>query len=123
MPSIIIMSGTRRGVFYRLGQTTNVVGRDESLPIQILDDRVSRRHMVIRFDELSWSYSAADLGSSNGVLINGIRINKETVLTDGDCITIGDTSLMFTVKDFFDRESTLAHIKKFGEWERLTKTD
>jgi pSer/pThr/pTyr-binding forkhead associated (FHA) protein len=79
--------------------------------------------MVIRFDELSWSYSAADLGSSNGVLINGIRINKETVLTDGDCITIGDTSLMFTVKDFFDRESTLAHIKKFGEWERLTKTD
>jgi pSer/pThr/pTyr-binding forkhead associated (FHA) protein len=79
--------------------------------------------MEIRFDRRSSSYSAVDLGSTNGVQINGARIDKETVLSDGDYISIGQTSFMFTVKDFFDRESTLAHIRKFGEWERHTKTE
>jgi pSer/pThr/pTyr-binding forkhead associated (FHA) protein len=121
--SIIVISGTRKGNFYRLGQRSNVIGRDEDLPIQILDNRVSRKHMRIRFDPHKWSYSAADMGSKNGVLVNGAKIDKETGLTDGDHITIGKTSLMFTIKDFFDRESALAHVKKVGERERLTKTD
>jgi len=56
------------------------------------------------------------------VLINGAKINKETVLTDGDYITIGSTNLIFTLKDFFDSESALAHIKKTGEQQRPTKT-
>ena len=99
-----------------------MIGRDEALPIQILDDGVSRKHMQIRFDQRNWSYSAADIGSKNGVLINGSKINKETVLTDGDHITIGSTNLIFTLKDFFDRESALAHIKKVGEQQRPTKT-
>jgi pSer/pThr/pTyr-binding forkhead associated (FHA) protein len=123
VPSIIVISGARKGDFYRLGQRTNVIGRDEALPIQILDDHVSRKHMQIYFNRYNWSYSAADIGSKNGVLINGAKIHKETVLTDGDYITIGDTSLMFTLKDFFDRESALAHVKKVGERKRLTKTD
>jgi pSer/pThr/pTyr-binding forkhead associated (FHA) protein len=123
MASIIVISGTQKGDFYRLGQRANVIGRDESLPIQILDDHVSRKHLQILFDHRSWSYSAADVGSANGVLINGAKIDKETALTDGDCITIGDTTLMFTLRDFFDRESALAHVKKTGEWKRRTKTD
>jgi pSer/pThr/pTyr-binding forkhead associated (FHA) protein len=98
-----------------------VIGRDEALPIQVLDDRVSRKHMQIHFNQRNWSYSAADIDSRNGVLINGAKINKETLLADGDYITIGDTSLMFTLKDFFDRESALAHVKKVGERARPTK--
>jgi len=79
--------------------------------------------MEVRFDRLNWSYSAADLDSRNGVLINGAKIYKETKLTDGDYITIGSTRLMFTLKDFFDRESALAHVKKVGERNRPTKAD
>ena len=123
MASIIVISGKRKGNFYRLGQRTNVIGRDEALPIQILDDRISRKHMRIRFDQNHWSYSAADMSSKNGVLINGVKIDKETVLTDGNCITLGNTSLMFTLKDFFDRKSALAHVKKVGEQKRPTQTD
>lgn len=79
--------------------------------------------MRIRFNQNSGSYSAVDIGSKNGVLINGVKIDKETVLTDGDCITIGNTSLMFTLKDFFDRRSAQAHAKKFGQREYPTKDD
>ncbi|MHC4571100.1 MAG: FHA domain-containing protein [Planctomycetota bacterium] len=123
MASIIVTSGKQKGDFYRLGQMTNVIGRDEELPIQIVDDRISRRHMRIRFNQNNWSYSAVDMGSKNGVLINSVKIDKETVLTDGDYITIGNTSFMFTLKDFYDRESALAQIKKAGEQNRPTQAD
>ena len=123
MASIIVISGRQRGNFYRLGQRTNIIGRDEALPIQILDDRISRSHMRIRFNQNNFSYSVVDMGSKNGVLINGVKIDKEAVLTDGDYITIGNTSLMFTLKDFYDRESALSHFKKVGERKRPTKID
>ena len=123
MASIIVTTGSQKGNYYPLGQRTNVIGRDEALPIQIRDSNVSRRHIKIRFNENNWSHSAVDLGSKNGVLINGVKIDKETNLNDGDVINIGNTELMFTKKDFFDRESVLAHIKKAGERERPTKAD
>jgi pSer/pThr/pTyr-binding forkhead associated (FHA) protein len=123
VPSIIVISGSQTGDFYRLGERTNVLGRDEALPIQILDNRISRKHMEIRFDRQNWSYSAADLGSKNGVLINSVRIDKETLLTDGDYITLGNTTLVFTLKDFFDRKSAMAHVKRVGERERPTRAD
>ena len=47
MASIIVMTGEQEGDYYPLGQRTNVIGRAENLPIQILDERVSRKHMKI----------------------------------------------------------------------------
>ena len=40
MASIIVVSGTQKGDYYPLGQRTNVIGRDEALPIQILEHRL-----------------------------------------------------------------------------------
>lgn len=79
--------------------------------------------MRLRFDKDKGQYSVTDIGSKHGVLINGNKINAETVLTDGDYITIGRTSLLFTVKDFSDSESALTHFKKVGERVRPTLTD
>jgi pSer/pThr/pTyr-binding forkhead associated (FHA) protein len=114
------MTGTQKGDYYPLGRRTNVVGRDEALPIQILDDLVSRKHLQVRFDEDKNQYSAVDMKSKHGVLVNGSRISEEAVLVDGDYITIGRTSLLFTVKDFDSRESALSHFKKAGERMRPT---
>jgi len=123
MACVIVTNGTKKGDFYRLGQRTNVIGRDETLPIQILDKHVSRKHMELRFDKDHWCYSVLDMSSKHGVLINGIRIDKETFLNDDDCITIGDTTLLFTLKDFFNRQSALAHAKKIGQRLRPTAID
>jgi len=120
MASIIITSGQEKGNFYPLGQRTNVIGRAEALPIQILDDLVSRRHMQIRYDKDKKQYYALDMKSKHGVFINSGKIIKETVLVDGDEILIGQTALMFTEKDFDDRESALSHFKKVGERSRPT---
>ena len=123
MASIIVMTGPQQGDYYPLGHRTNVIGRDEALMIQILDERVSRKHMKIRFDKDEDKYYAVDMGSKHGVLINGRKISNETALNNEDCITIGKTSLLFTTKDFTDRESALSHFKKVGERIRPTVID
>ena len=50
MASLIVTSGKQEGDYYPLGRRTNVIGRDEALFIQILDNMVSRKHLQIRFD-------------------------------------------------------------------------
>ena len=61
MASIIVMSGTQNE-FYLLAQSVYVIGRSENLPIQILDEYVSRQHLQIRFDRQKNCYCALDLG-------------------------------------------------------------
>lgn len=120
MASLIVMTGPQEGNYYPLGHRTNVVGRDEGLPIQILDDLVSRKHMQIRFDKDKGKYCALDMKSKHGVFINGKKIDKETALVGSDEILIGQTALLFTNEDFSDRESALSYFKKVGERIRPT---
>ncbi len=123
MASVIVTSGTNKGDYYPLGHRTNVIGRDEAVPIQVLDEHVSRKHMQIRFDKDKGAYYALDMKSKHGVFINGKKISSETTLADDDQILIGETNLLFTDKDFPDRESALSHYKKVGERRRTTQID
>lgn len=120
MASLIIASGDSAGTYYPLGHRTNVLGRSESLLIQILDDQVSRKHLQIRYAQASQTYLAVDMNSRNGVFINGQRIQEETPLSEGDRLMIGNTELLFTLEDFKDSESALHHFKKVGERGRPT---
>jgi pSer/pThr/pTyr-binding forkhead associated (FHA) protein len=123
MASIIITCGGQAGEYYPLGQRTNVIGRAEALPIQILDDLVSRKHLQIRYDKDTKRYHALDMRSKHGVFINSRRIMQETALVEGDEILIGQTTLLFSEKDFDDRESALSHFKKVGERMRPTRME
>jgi len=123
MASIFVMTGTQKGNYYPLGHRTNVVGRDEGLLIQILDEHVSRKHMQIGFDKDKGQYYALDMSSKHGVYINGSKIDNQTALADCDQIHIGQTDLLFTEKDFDDPESALSHFKKVGEGIRPTIID
>jgi len=120
MASLIVTNGKQEGSYYPLGRRTNVIGRDEALPIQILDNMVSRKHVQIRFDATVRQYFAYDMKSRNGVYVNNRRIEGETAIKDGDIITIGLTTILFLDKDFKDRDSALLHYKKVGERMRVT---
>ena len=121
MPSVIIVSGPNQGDFYPLGNRTNVIGRNETLPIQILDPKASRKHLQIRYEKDEDAYYILDMNSKHGTLVNGIKISEQKLL-DNDYVTIGNTNLMFTEKDFKDRESALSHYKKVGERNKPTIT-
>ncbi|MHC5060514.1 MAG: FHA domain-containing protein [Planctomycetota bacterium] len=120
MASLIVISGLNKGNYYPLGKRPNVIGRDEAVPIQIIDENVSRKHMQIRFEADQNNYCAIDMKSKHGVFINGHKIDNEVILKENDCIGIGQTALLFTLKDFTDRQSALNHFKKVGERDHTT---
>ena len=120
MASIIVISGKQKGEYLPLGRRTNVIGRAEALPMQILDDKVSRKHLRIWYDQNTHQHYAEDMDSKHGVFINDRRISERIVLRERDQIRIGGTTILFTKKDFDDRESALAHYKKVGERQRPT---
>ncbi len=65
-------------------------GRNAKLSIP--DHEISRKHLVVRRQPAGWE--VADLGSKNGMLVNGKEV-RTTALTDGDLIEVGGTLLMF----------------------------
>ncbi len=71
-----------------------LLGRALSSDIAIEDLNVSRTHAEIR-SEGAGAWSVADLGSTNGTLVNGRHI-ASTMLQEGDRVTMGTTTFLFT---------------------------
>jgi hypothetical protein len=73
-----------------------VVGRGNDADLRVNDPGVSRRHAEFRVTEDANGprVSVHDLGSTNGVLVNGKRV-EDVTLTDGAVIRIGNTTLTF----------------------------
>lgn len=73
-----------------------IVGRGTDASLRIDDPGVSRRHLEIRVAQTPDGIRASvhDLGSTNGILVNGRRIN-EASLTNGTVIRAGNTTLTF----------------------------
>lgn len=73
----------------RAGQT--LVGRHDSCHIVLGDALASRKHAVFHFE--GGSVSVEDLGSVNGVIVNGKRIRKLQKLSSGDELKLGSQVL------------------------------
>jgi len=67
-----------------------MVGRSRDCDVVVSDPNVSRRHIELRRGERGWA--AIDLGSTNGMKVNGRRLSHAE-LERGDRITIGITDL------------------------------
>lgn len=64
-----------------------VVGRSDSCQIVIEDPLISRRHACFVVD--AQGVLVKDLGSMNGVLVNGVKVEGTRALIAGDRVTIG----------------------------------
>jgi len=72
-----------------------IIGRGTEADLRINDPGVSRRHAEIRVhasDTTGTSVSVVDLGSTNGMLVNGSRVQQAT-LDDGATVKIGNTTM------------------------------
>jgi hypothetical protein len=74
-----------------------VIGRSTECHLAIDDASVSRRHARIRIDPSG--VTVADLGSRNGVHVNGLRIEGEHRLHHFDRIGIGNQEMIFVDAD------------------------
>jgi Protein of unknown function (DUF3662)/FHA domain len=80
------------GSSHEVKQRSVVIGRSRDCDIQLADANVSRRHAELRQEGAS--YWIVDLGSTNGLEVNGKRV-KRAKLRSGDTITLGSTELTF----------------------------
>jgi hypothetical protein len=85
----LMVDGTR----HEVKQRRVVLGRSRDCDIQLADANVSRRHAELRQEGAS--YWIVDLGSTNGMEVNGKRV-KRAKLSDGDAFTLGSTDVLFS---------------------------
>jgi pSer/pThr/pTyr-binding forkhead associated (FHA) protein len=77
------------------GRTT--FGRLPEQDVQLLDGQASKAHFVIV--ERNGVFLVRDEGSLNGTLVNGVRLDSEQALVDGDEIVVGGTTILFCANE------------------------
>ena len=68
------------------------IGRELDNVLRLADPSISRHHAVVR--RTATGYEIEDLGSSNGVLLNGAKV-QISALKDGDRVTLGQVQVSF----------------------------
>jgi hypothetical protein len=74
-----------------------VVGRSREADVVLSDSNVSRKHAEIR-PGAGGQWTVSDLGSTNGVQVNGRRISGATPLKAGDRVVFGTVDAVFEVE-------------------------
>lgn len=90
-----IDAGPDRGKTFNLSAVSIVIGRREDCDVVLNDPSVSRRHA--RLELHRGKYTISDLGSTNGTMVNGVKIHTK-VLEPGDVVTLGTTVCTFKVE-------------------------
>jgi predicted component of type VI protein secretion system len=75
-----------------------IVGRGTEADLRINDPGVSRRHIefLVERDGKGVRITVQDLGSTNGMLVDGLKVAQATLL-DGSTVKIGNTTLTVNV--------------------------
>jgi hypothetical protein len=87
-PPVLVRNGER----HELARDSLVIGRSRECDLTLDDPNVSRRHAEIRQEQGGWWI--VDLGSTNGVEVNGKRVERARLEVD-DAIVLGTTELRF----------------------------
>jgi len=90
VPEIVTLD--ENGTKHEVDKASVVIGRSKDCDVRLADPNVSRRHAELRQE--GTSYWILDLGSTNGLTVNGRR-QKRAKLENDDRITIGSTDLVF----------------------------
>jgi hypothetical protein len=111
-----VASGGGPAEWFALTGERVVVGRSRECELILPDVLLSRRHAELLRSEAGWL--VRDLGSLNGTRLNGVRIERETRLKDGDAIEIADWSLVFRDAELPsdpDAQATLTRLRDVTE--------
>ena len=106
-PALVFLRGELLAVPIPLEREHVTLGRALDADIRINDSRASRLHARITTEHDQETgetrYRLIDLGSTNGTILNGARIEK-ALLQDGDKFEVGDQLIRFEMLDEIDRE-------------------
>lgn len=84
--------GPLAGQSIRISEEMTTLGSVAGNTIVLADPAVSRKHVAIR--RQNGEYEVADLGSTNGIYVNGHKVPKKS-LAPGDIVRVGNTEMVF----------------------------
>jgi hypothetical protein len=87
--SLVLPNGER----LKLGDQPFTIGRLPGCDVVLADPNVSRRHTEVRL--VGRGFVVTDLNSTNGTMVNDVRIGAGHPLEDGDVVTVGATRIRF----------------------------
>jgi transcriptional regulator with GAF, ATPase, and Fis domain len=98
LPGVVVIFADGRPArrLFPVGRGTLALGRIELASGDTLDESISREHARLAFDGTRWKVT--DLGSRNGTLVNGTRIEGEKEVPSGTMIRVGG-ALLLAVSD------------------------
>jgi hypothetical protein len=88
------VSGPLVGQTINLDRDVTTIGAVAGNTVLLTDTGVSRKHVGIK--RVDGGYELADLGSTNGVYVNGEKVARRK-LEVGDVIRVGTTEIVFRV--------------------------
>jgi hypothetical protein len=88
---VLVAEGKRLAI----GPAGAVIGRSRECDVVLADSNVSRRHAELRPADGGWTI--ADLGSTNGVKVNGTPVRGPAPVAPGDRIEVGTVDVRFEV--------------------------
>ena len=89
--AVVLEDGTR----HVLDTERVTIGRQSGCSVVIRDSNVSREHAQLRRRPNGWTLR--DLGSTNGTKLNGVRVEGEQMLANGDVIMLGSIKVTFEI--------------------------
>jgi pSer/pThr/pTyr-binding forkhead associated (FHA) protein len=90
-----VLEGAKSGAKIAVKKAEFIIGRSQKCHLCAGSTAISRQHCaIIREDN---RVAIKDLGSRNGTLVNGIKIDEETELTTGDEVTVGPLKFLVTI--------------------------
>jgi predicted component of type VI protein secretion system len=88
---LVVVRGRSATKTIPLPGTLATVGRQEGCQLRIVSAQVSRRHCLLY--EQGGQLMVKDLGSANGTIVNGKKIDEPQALAAGDVLTLGPVKL------------------------------
>jgi putative nucleotidyltransferase with HDIG domain len=110
-----VLKEINSGKSYRINLPC-IIGRSQDADLSFSDPAVSHHHALIK--DSSGEIWVEDLGSRNGVFVNGKRISGSTLLKTGDMIEFGQRKMVLHLEDEVDIDQTtvLYSIAAEAEW-------
>ncbi len=103
MASFVIIEPGHPERLFNIDKPELIIGREPSAMLRLSNVSVSRKHAKLVLDELG--VSIEDLGSQNGTLVNGTRLEHRCALRTPDEVQVGKFTLVF----YGDERTTLEH--------------
>jgi hypothetical protein len=91
-----VLDGADRGQVFENLEPPITIGREEGNSVQLNDERISRFHIKIQYDQEKLVLT--DLESTNGTRVNGEDTHLR-ILRFGDVISVGRSVLLYGTRD------------------------